>query len=379
MFASSASVYGMADVFPTTEQQHPYNNRTLYGAAKTFGEGLLRSFNDMYGLDYVALRYFNVYGPGMDLHGKYTEVLIRWMERIVRGEPPLIFGDGLQTMDFVHVEDVARANILAATMPVTDAVFNIGAGVETSLRDLARQLTKVMGRPDLLALHAGDNPVNPVRRRLADTGAAQNKLGFEAIDSPGGRTVGSRVLVENPAADRSTDGRCETLAVRGRSDVIPVAKPALYAAEAEAAREAVLSGWVTQGPQVAAFEREFAAFVGAEHACAVSSCTTALHLALLAVGVRPGDEVITASHSYIATANAIRYCGGVPVFVDIEPPGFNLDPELVSEAITSRTRAMLCVHQIGMPCDLTRLVAIANQSGVALSRTRPVPPEARSG
>ena len=181
VFASSASVYGMADVFPTTEEQHPYSNRTLYGAAKTFGEGLLRSFNDMYGLDYLALRYFNVYGPGMDLHGKYTEVLIRWMERIVRGEPPLIFGDGLQTMDFVHVEDVARANILAATMPVTDAVFNIGAGVETSLRDLARQLTKVMGRPDLLALHAGDNPVNPVRRRLADTGAAQNKLDFEAM------------------------------------------------------------------------------------------------------------------------------------------------------------------------------------------------------
>ena len=161
--------------------------------------------------------------------------------------------------------------------------------------------------------------------------------------------------------------------------MIPVAKPALYAAEAEAAREAVLSGWVTQGPQVAAFEREFAAFVGAEHACAVSSCTTALHLALLAVGVRPGDEVITASHSYIATANAIRYCGGVPVFVDIESPGFNLDPELVSEAITSRTRAMLCVHQIGMPCDLPGWLPLPSRAGSRSSRTRPVPPEARSG
>lgn len=180
VFASSASVYGMADAFPTPEQQNAYNNRTLYGAAKAFGEGLLRSFNDMYGMNYVALRYFNVYGPGMDLHGKYTEVLIRWMDRLVRGEAPVIFGDGLQTMDFVHVDDVARANILAATMPATDAVFNVGAGAETSLRELAAQLATVMGRPDLTPVHVGDNPVNPVRRRLADVGAARSALGFEA-------------------------------------------------------------------------------------------------------------------------------------------------------------------------------------------------------
>ena len=120
--ASSASIYGMAESFPTDEKHHPYNNRTLYGAAKSFNEGLLRSFHDMLGLDYVGLRYFNVYGPRMDIHGKYTEVLIRWMERIECGLPPLIFGDGLQTMDFVHVRDVARANILAAKAPVSDAV-----------------------------------------------------------------------------------------------------------------------------------------------------------------------------------------------------------------------------------------------------------------
>jgi UDP-glucose 4-epimerase len=179
VFASSASVYGMADEFPTTERQNPYTNRTLYGAAKAFGEGLLRSFNDMYGLDYVAFRYFNVYGPGMDLHGKYTEVLIRWMDRIARGEPPVIFGDGLQTMDFVHVDDVARANILGAVLPITDVVFNVGAEVETSLRDLAGKLAKVMGREDLAPVHVGDNPVNPVRRRLADTTVARQMLGFE--------------------------------------------------------------------------------------------------------------------------------------------------------------------------------------------------------
>src|SRR5262245_53140719 len=111
--ASSASIYGMADTFPTREDHHPYNNRTWYGASKIMLEGLLRSFNDMYGLPYVALRYFNVYGPRMDIHGKYTEVLIRWMERIAAGQPPLILGDGSQTMDFVYIEDVARANILA--------------------------------------------------------------------------------------------------------------------------------------------------------------------------------------------------------------------------------------------------------------------------
>lgn len=179
VFASSASVYGMADVFPTTEWQNAYNNRTLYGAAKAFGEGLLRSFNEMYDLDYVAFRYFNVYGPGMDLHGKYTEVLIRWMDSIARGEPPRIFGDGLQTMDFVHVDDVARANVLGAVLPISDTVLNIGSETETSLRDLAAKLAKVMGREDLVPVHVGDNPVNPVRRRLADTFLARTKLNFK--------------------------------------------------------------------------------------------------------------------------------------------------------------------------------------------------------
>src|SRR5215470_11667644 len=126
--ASSASVYGLAEEFPTTEHQHPYANDTLYGAAKTFNEGLLRSFHAMRGLDYVALRYFNVYGPRMDIYGLYTEVLIRWMERIEAGTPPLILGDGLQTMDFVHVADIARANILAAEGDLTDDVFNIASG-----------------------------------------------------------------------------------------------------------------------------------------------------------------------------------------------------------------------------------------------------------
>src|SRR5690606_16382577 len=136
------------------------------------------------------------------------------------------------------------------------------------------------------------------------------------------------------------------------SALIPIAKPTLGEAEAEAAREAILSGWVTQGPRVAAFEQDFAEFVGARFACAVSNCTTALHLALHALGVGPGDEVITVSHSYIATANAIRYCGAKPVFVDIDPQTYNLDPSRLTAALSPRTKAILPVHQIGLPCDL---------------------------
>jgi UDP-glucose 4-epimerase len=177
--ASSASIYGLAESFPTREDHHPYNNRTWYGASKIMLEDLLRSFNDMYGLPYVGLRYFNVYGPRMDIHGKYTEVLIRWMERIAADTPPLILGDGSTTMDFVYIEDVARSNILALQSDVSDEVFNVASGVETSLNELGAALLRVMGSK-LAPEYGPERKVNPVSRRLADTSKAKSMLGFEA-------------------------------------------------------------------------------------------------------------------------------------------------------------------------------------------------------
>jgi UDP-glucose 4-epimerase len=180
--ASSASVYGMADRFPTDERHHGYNNRTLYGAAKMFNEGMLRAFNDTYGLEYVALRYFNVYGARMDTCGAYTEVFIRWMEAIENGQSPVIFGDGQQTMDFVYVDDVARANLMAARAPVSDAVYNIGSGSEVSLKECAELMLEAMGAR-LPIQYAPARKVNPVPRRLSDPWRAQDELGFQALVS----------------------------------------------------------------------------------------------------------------------------------------------------------------------------------------------------
>jgi UDP-glucose 4-epimerase len=207
--SSTASVYGLATEFPTREDHHPYANDTLYGAAKVFNEGLLRSFHAMTGLDYVALRYFNVYGPRMDIFGLYTEVLIRWMERITAGQPPLILGDGLQTMDFVFTEDIARANILAADSDVTDEVFNIGSETETTLRELATALLKVMDS-DLPLEFGPPRGVNSVTRRLADISAAEKRLGWRPTVS---LEEGLERLVSWWRAERAADA----VAVGGRA------------------------------------------------------------------------------------------------------------------------------------------------------------------
>lgn len=178
--ASSASVYGAAGTFPTAEDHHHYHNRTWYGAAKTANECMYRAFHEMHGLPYVALRYFNVYGPRMDVFGKYTEVLIRWLECLDKGERPKIFGDGKQTMDFVFSEDIARANILAARDEVSDEIFNIASGTETSLLGLLEALLKVTGHEDVEPEYLPERKVNPVPRRLADVSKAERQLGFRA-------------------------------------------------------------------------------------------------------------------------------------------------------------------------------------------------------
>ncbi len=158
------------------------------------------------------------------------------------------------------------------------------------------------------------------------------------------------------------DGSCDAAEVKP----VPLSRPNLGKEEERAAQAVIRSGWLMQGRVVETFEREFAEYVGAPHACAVSSGTTALHLALLAVGVETKDEVVTVSHSFIATANSIRYCGAIPVFVDIEPDTYNIDPDLVEAAIGPKTRAILCVHQMGMPCHLRALKAIADQHALPL-------------
>jgi UDP-glucose 4-epimerase len=180
--ASSASVYGLAEEFPTTERHHPYNNCTLYGVARSFDEGLLRSFNARYELPCVALRYFDVYGPRMDVQGDDTGIFIRWIEQLVNDQAPIIYGDGNQTMDLVHVDDVARANILAAKATLCDSAFNVASGTETSMNAVAELLARIMDAPAARE-YRPERRVNPVPRRLASIRRAKELLGFEAMVS----------------------------------------------------------------------------------------------------------------------------------------------------------------------------------------------------
>jgi UDP-glucose 4-epimerase len=177
IYSSSASVYGLAQHFPTPETDNPYNNQTFYGAAKMWGEQLFRSFKFMYGLDYTALRYFNAYGPRMDTDGKYTEVMIKWLDCIRDGKNPLIYGDGSTTMDFVYVKDIAKSNIAALQSDITDEAFNIGNCEETSLKQLLEVLLKV-NQSNLKPEFREENSINPVSRRLADISKSKKLLNF---------------------------------------------------------------------------------------------------------------------------------------------------------------------------------------------------------
>ena len=177
IYSSTASVYGLAQHFPTPETDNPYDNKTLYGGAKLFGESLLRSLHDSHNLDSVALRYFNIYGQRMDTEGKYTEVMVKWLDCIKAGKPPLIYGDGSTSMDFVHVKDVASANITALESDVTDEVFNVGFQRETSLKELLKLLLEA-NNSNLVPEHRPDNTINPVGKRIADITKAKKMLDF---------------------------------------------------------------------------------------------------------------------------------------------------------------------------------------------------------
>ncbi len=353
--SSSASVYGLAEQFPTTERHHPYNNDTFYGAAKAFNEGMLRSFHAMYGLDYVALRYFNVYGPRMDIHGVYTEVLVRWMERIDAGEPPLILGDGLQTMDFVHVADIARANILAAEADVTDDVFNIASGAETSLRGAGAGAARGDGvRPG-----AGARP-GPRGQRRSPAAWPTPRAAARASSASGPRSTsttglaGPRRLVAGRArrsGDRSThEQRPRERAPHPGHDARCSARR-----RPQAAAEAVRSGWVAQGPRVAEFEQAFAATVGAD----ARRRGQLLH-------DRPAPGAASCSASARATRSSCRRSRSSPPPTRCAtsarrrssptstwPPATS--PRRPStRCAPTRTRAVIAVHQGGVPVDVRR-------------------------
>jgi len=177
VYSSSASVYGNAVEEPMTEE-HPFNNRTMYGATKIAGEQFLRAFHEQHGLDYVGHRYMNIYGPRMDYKGTYVSVIMKVLDRIDEGLPPLIYGDGSHTYDFVHVADVARANILSLKADATDTFFNIGTGLGTTIDELVGMLLELTGS-GLAPEYLPQEQVF-VTNRIGSTELAERLLGFRA-------------------------------------------------------------------------------------------------------------------------------------------------------------------------------------------------------
>jgi len=371
---SSSEVFGQYAI--AADEQTPSvtpsagEARWCYAVSKLATEHLAKAYHREHGLPTVVVRPFNVYGPGQVGEG----ALQQFIRRALRNEPLTIFGDGTQVRAWCYVDDMVCGLLACITHP--DAIgesFNIGnARAVTTIYGLAETVLRVTGSRSRVEFHPQLSP--DVEWRSPKVDKARDILGFEAgvdLDQGIARTAAwydaHRDLWDPdviPAAGASvapTSGVSAAPPPPQMPPTVPIARPWFGQREVLAAQKPIRSGWVGQGPEVEALEREFAGFVEAPHACAVSSGTAALHLALQAMGVGPGDEVITVSHSFIATANAIRHGGATPVFVDIDPTTFNLDPSLLDTALSDRTRAIVCVHQMGMPCDLEQVLRVADR------------------
>jgi len=418
LYCSSSEVNGTADFSPLPEKYH-FRPETIYGASKLSGEYYARVFNSSGWLETVVARPYNNYGPRAHYRGHLGEVIPVFILRALAGLPIVVYGAGDQTRDFCYVTDTS--DILARLIDHPDAsggTYNVCSGVETSIGEIARlvvELTgsnskienrtarpsdvlKLAGDPSKLQSLLGRSPGTPLRdglERTIDWYRRNVKIDDELlslIDPGNWETVPAEEWMTGPRGDGCT--KCG-VGDGSQEEKIQLTVPVLGREEKDAACRAIDSRWVTQGERVAEFEGMFAEYAGAEYACAVSSCTAALHLSLLAAGVRPGDVVITASHSFIATANAVRHCGAEPVFVDIEEDSMNIDPALLAEMIEKdfkehggqlwyrdveklsqgnsplcriagrkgRLAAVLPVHQVGMPAHISAIAGIARGRG----------------
>lgn len=349
VYSSSASVYGDALFTPMTEE-HPFNNRTMYGATKIAGEQFFRAFYEQHKLNYTGLRYMNIYGPRMDYKGTYVSVIMKVLDRIDQGKPPIIFGDGSQAYDFIHVDDVARANICALKSAATDTFFNVGMGVKTTINELVEKLLALTGSP----LKPEYKPQEQmfVTQRVGSTEKATKEIAFTAKVS---LDEGLRSVVEWRRKDKVSGPSS------GSRGPIPITKPYFGAEELAAIQIPIRSGWVVQGPFVKKFEDRLSSFTKAPYSVATSSCTTALHLAVAALGLKPGDEVLVPAFTWVSTANVVEYMGGRPVFCDIDLETFNLDIKQVVEKITPRTVGIIPVHLFGLCADMGPLLDLARK------------------
>ena len=362
VYSSSASVYGDALTEPMAED-HPFNNLTFYGATKVAGEQMCRAFFHRYNLPYVGLRYMNVYGPRQDYKGAYIAVIMKILDRLDQGLPPVVYGDGSQAYDFIYVGDCARANVCAMQSDVTDEMYNVGSGVKTTIKQVAEMLLELTGSD--LEIQYEPAGQTFVKNRVGCPQKAKEQIGF-SYDVE--LKEGLLKLIEWRKV--SYRGGRETKKEGVLTMKIPITRPVFDDEDKEYLLKPMETGWVVQGPYTAEFEQRFAEFSGARFASAVTSCTTALHLGLEALGVGPGDKVIVPSFTYIASANAVEYLRAEVVFCDIDLRTFNIDVQKVKALLEQdkdrSIKAVMPVNLFGLCADLPALMGVAEEYGVAV-------------